>query len=88
MCTGGESHQGPLGPKSDALYTAPLRPHHPLLADISFKFLSLILFEIWHLQNFISIFSKDHNFTRGDIKKNIYASASHFYEESIHEVSR
>ena len=28
--------------------------HHPLSADTSFKFLSLILFEIWHLQNFIS----------------------------------
>ena len=26
MCTGGESNQGPLGPKSDALSTAPLRP--------------------------------------------------------------
>ena len=25
MCTGGESNQGPLGPKSDALSTAPLR---------------------------------------------------------------
>ena len=40
--------------------------HHPLSADTSFKFLSLILFEIWHLQNFISIFSKGRNFTRGD----------------------
>ena len=44
-------------------------PHHPLSADISFKFLSLILFEIWHLQNFISIFSKGRNFTRGDNSK-------------------
>ena len=26
MCTGGESNQGPLGPKSDTLSTAPLRP--------------------------------------------------------------
>ena len=26
MCTGGESNQGPLGLKSDALSTAPLRP--------------------------------------------------------------
>ena len=26
MCTGGELNQGPLGPKSDALSTAPLRP--------------------------------------------------------------
>ena len=33
------------------------------------KFLSLILFEIWHLQNFISIFSKGRNFTRGDNSK-------------------
>ena len=40
--------------------------HHPLSADTSFKFLSLILFQIWHLQNFISIFSKGRNFTRGD----------------------
>ena len=27
MCTGRDSNQGPLGPKSDALTTAPLRPH-------------------------------------------------------------
>ena len=40
--------------------------HHPLSADTSFKFLSLILFEIWHLQNFILLFSKDRNFTRGN----------------------
>ena len=62
--------------------------HHPLSADTSFKFLSLILSEIWHLQNFISIFSKGCNFTRGDnSKKKKYMSAiSH--EESIHEVSR
>ena len=31
MCTGGESNQGPLGPKSDALSTAPLRPSYDLL---------------------------------------------------------
>ena len=31
MCTGGESNQGPLGPKSDALSTAPLRPQHSTL---------------------------------------------------------
>ena len=37
--------------------------------DTSFKFLSLILFETWHLQNFISIFSKGHTFTRGDNSK-------------------
>ena len=43
--------------------------HHPLSADTSFKFLSLILFEIWHLQNLISIFSKGRNFTRGDNSK-------------------
>ena len=50
--------------------------HHPLSADTSFKFLSLILFEIWHLQNFISIFSKGRNFTRGDnSKKEKYVSA-------------
>ena len=65
--------------------------HHPLSADTSFKFLSLILFEIWHLQNFISIFSKGRNFIRGDnskkkIKKN--TRLLFFHEESIHEVSR
>ena len=43
--------------------------NHPLSADTSFKFLSLILFEISRLQNFISIFSKGHNFTRGDNSK-------------------
>ena len=43
--------------------------HHPLSADTSFKFLSLILFEISHLQNFISIFLKGRNFTRGDNSK-------------------
>ena len=43
--------------------------HHPLSADTSFKFLSLILFEIWHLQNLISIFPKGRNFTRGDNSK-------------------
>ena len=30
MCTGGESNQGPLGPKSDALSTAPLRLSIPI----------------------------------------------------------
>ena len=61
--------------------------HHPLSADKSFKFLSLILFEIWHLQNFISIFSKGCNFTRGDnSKKNM--RLLFFHEESILEVSR
>ena len=61
--------------------------HHPLSADTSFKFLSLILFEIWHLQNFISIFSKGRNYTRGDnSKKNTCLLL--FHEESIYEVSR
>ena len=52
--------------------------------------ISLILFEIWHLQNFISISSKGRNFTRGDNskKKNIYIRLLFFHEESIHEVSR
>ena len=40
--------------------------HHPLSADLSLKFLALILFDILHLQNFIPCFSKGHNFTRGD----------------------
>ena len=69
--------------------------HHPLSADTSFKFLPLILFEIWHLQNFISIFSKGRNFSRGDHspppppppkKKN--TCLLFFHEESIHKVSR
>ena len=46
-----------------------------VFVKISFKFLSLILFEIWHLQNFISIFSKGRNFTRGDNSKKKYMSA-------------
>ena len=46
--------------------------YQTLSADTSFKFLSLILFEIWHLQNFISIFSKGRNFTRGDNSKKIH----------------
>ena len=52
--------------------------HHHLSADTSFKFLSLILFEIWHLQNFISIFSKGHNFTRGDNSKQKKICACYF----------
>ena len=32
--------------------------HHPLSADTSFKFLAIILFKIWHLQNFIPLFVK------------------------------
>ena len=61
--------------------------HHPLSADTSFKFLSLILFEMWHLQIFISIFSKGRNFTRGNnSKKN--TGLLFFHEESIYEVSR
>ena len=61
--------------------------HHPLSAGTSFKFLSLILCEIWHLQNFISIFSKGRNFTRGDNSlKNTHLLF--FHDESIHEVSR
>ena len=39
---------------------------------ISFKFLSLTLFEIGHLQNFISIFSKGRNFKRGNNCKKIH----------------
>ena len=63
--------------------------HHPLSVDTSFKFLSLILFEIWHLQNFISIFSKGLIFTRGDNSKKIKNMCLlFFHEESIHEVSR
>ena len=63
--------------------------HHPLSAYTSLKFLSLILFEIWHLQNFISIFSKGSNFTRGDnSKKKKNMCLLFFHEESIHEVSR
>ena len=57
--------------------------NHLLSANTSFKFLSLILFEIWHLQNFILIFSKGRNFSK---KKNM--RLLFFQEESIHEVSR
>ena len=32
--------------------------YHPLLADTSFKFVAIILFEIRHLQNFIPLFVK------------------------------
>ena len=32
--------------------------HHPLSADTSFKFLAIILFEIWNSQNFIPLFVK------------------------------
>ena len=56
--------------------------HHPLSADTSFKFLSLILFEIWHLQNYILIFSKGRNFTRGDNSKKKNASA--IFPRGIH----
>ena len=62
--------------------------HHPLSADTSFKFLSLILFEIWHLQNFNSIFSKGRNYTRGDNSKKKNMRLLFFHEASIHEVSR
>ena len=64
--------------------------NYPLSADTSFKFLSLILFEIWHLQTFILIFSKGRNFTRGDNskKKKKNTRLLFFHEESIHEVSR
>ena len=62
--------------------------HHPISAGTSFKFLSLILFEIWHLQNFISIFSKGHNFLQGEIIQKKNARLLFFHEESIHEVSR
>ena len=48
----------------------------------------LILFEIWHLQNFISIFSKGRNFTRGDNSPPKNTCLLFFHEESIHEVSR
>ena len=52
-----------------------------------YYYIIIILFEIWHLQNFISIFTKGRNFTRGDnSKKN--TRLLFFHEESIHEVSR
>ena len=44
MCTGGKSNQGPLGPKSDALSTAPLRPS-----------IGLDLFEIQGKQYLIAV---------------------------------
>ena len=39
--------------------------HHPLSADTSFKFLALILFKIWHLQNFNPLFVKGPLFYKG-----------------------
>ena len=60
--------------------------HHPLSADTSFKFLSLILFEIWHLQNFIWIFQRAVILQGEIIKKN--TCLLFFHEESIHGVSR
>ena len=50
--------------------------------------ISLILFEIWHLQNFILIFSKGRNFTSGDNSPPKNMRLLFFHEESIHEVSR
>ena len=61
-----------------------ISPNTSLSADTSFKFLSLILFEIWRLQNFISIFSKGRNFTRGDNSPQKMCLLF-FHEESIHE---
>ena len=43
MCTGGESNQGPLGPKSDALSTAPLCPPDFLCFDVSLLFVTVTL---------------------------------------------
>ena len=63
--------------------------HHPLSADKSFKFLAIKLFETRHLQNFIPLFVKSHNFTWGDNSgKTKYTCRLFFHEESIHEVSR
>ena len=63
--------------------------YHPLSADTSFKFLAIILFEIWHLQNFIPLFVKGRNLTRGDNSGKIRNMRRlFFHEESIHEVSR
>ena len=46
--------------------------HHPLSADISFKFLALNTFRDTAFTNAIPCFSKDHNCTRGDhSEKNI-----------------
>ena len=61
--------------------------HHPLSAGTSFNILALILFETWHLQNFISIFSKGCYLIRGD-NSNKNKCLLFFHEESIHEVSR
>ena len=55
----------------------------------SAMFLALILFEIWHLQNFISIFSKGRNFTRGDNSKTIcvcYFSMRNPYIKFKHDI--
>ena len=65
--------------------------HHPLSADTSFKFLALILFEIWHLQILYLCLSKGRNFTRGENSgqtKNKKLRQLFLYEESIHKVLR
>ena len=62
--------------------------HHPLSADTSFKFLSLILFEIWHVQNFISIFQRAIILQGEIIPKKKNTRLLFFHEEFIHEVSR
>ena len=55
--------------------------HYPLSADTSFKFLSLILFEIMAFTKF------QFDFFKGEIiQKN--TRLLFFHEESIHEVSR
>ena len=57
--------------------------HHPVLADTSFKFLAIILFEI------SLCLSKGRNLTRGDnSEKTKNVRRLFFHDESIHEVSR
>ena len=55
----------------------------------SFQFLAIILFKIRHLQNFIPLFVKGRNLTRGDNSgETRNMRRLFFHEESIHEVSR
>ena len=57
MC-GVNAKKGGLGPVEGCIVAKFQGPKFRKRADTSFKFLALILFEIWHLQNFIPLFVK------------------------------
>ena len=48
-----------------------------------------MIYKIWHASDFICIFSKGHNYTKGDNsdkKKNM--RQKFFHEESVYEISK